>query len=88
MHMCRTIPVYLTVCALALAVWAGVAPSSASALTFGWTLAGMIALYAASTVVLRARGPEQSVTHALAEAAQVNAARVVGPPAHTPGATR
>jgi hypothetical protein len=43
-------------------------------------LTGMIALYAVSALVFRAGGSERSVTHALADAAQLNAARIAAPP--------
>lgn len=75
----RMVPVYLALCALALAVWAAFAPGSALASTLGWTLAGMVSLYAAATVIDRANRLPRSVAHVLEEATQVNSARVAAP---------
>jgi len=41
----RIIPMYLGLCAVALAVWSGLAPDVVPALTLGWVLSGMVALY-------------------------------------------
>jgi hypothetical protein len=79
----RTIPVHLPLCALVLAIWIAVMPGS-QAPAVGWAFAGMLALYAVSTVVLRSGRSERSVAHALDEAAQVNAARVAPRRSHQP----
>ena len=76
----RTIPFYLALCGLVLVAWVGFVPGSTPASTFGWALTGMIALYAVSALVFRTGGSERSVTHALADAAQLNAARIAAPP--------
>jgi hypothetical protein len=76
----RTIPFYLALCGLVFVAWIGLVPGSTPVSTFGWALTGMIALYAVSALVVRAGGSEQSVTHALVDAAQLNAARIAAPP--------
>ena len=80
----RAAPVYLALCALALASWTAFAPGSARPLTFGWALAGMVALYAVSIVMDRAARPARAPAHILEDAAQVNAARVAAPQATSP----
>ena len=75
----RTAPVYLALCALALAFWTVFALGPARPLTVGWALAGLVALYAVSVVLDRAARPARTVAHVLEEAAQVNAARVAAP---------
>ena len=75
----RTAPVYLALCALALAFWTAFAPGPARPLTLGWALAGMVALYAVSVVIDRAARPARAAAHVLEETAQVNAARVAAP---------
>ena len=74
----RTAPVYLALCALALALWTAFAPGPALP-TLGWAIAGMVALYAVSVVIDRAARPAPTAAHALEEAAQVNAARAAAP---------
>lgn len=75
----RTAPVYLALCALALASWSAFAPASVQPLTFGWALAGMVALFAMSIVIDRAARPARAAAHILEEPAQVNAGRVAAP---------
>jgi hypothetical protein len=84
----RTIPVSLGLCALVLAVWSGLVPDSTQAVSMGWALAVMVALYAVSAVVLRASRLEPSVSRAVDEAAQLNAARIAAPPANPSGEIR
>lgn len=80
----RIVPVYLALCALALALWTVVAPASAPASTLGWALAGMVAMYAAAALIDRTTRSPRLVAHVLEEAAQVNAARVAATPARPP----
>jgi hypothetical protein len=75
----RTAPVYLALCAMALVFWTAFAPASARPLTFGWALAGMVALYAVSIVIDRAARPARAAAHILDHGAQVNAGRVAAP---------
>jgi hypothetical protein len=75
----RTIPVYLSLCALGLVFWTGFASTAAPMVTFAWLLAGMFALYAGSVVILRIGRSEQSVAQAIDEASQLNRARVAAP---------
>jgi hypothetical protein len=75
----RTIPVYLSLCALGMAFWTGFASTAAPMVSFAWVLAGMFALYAGSVVILRFGRSEPSVAQAIDEAAQLNSARVAAP---------
>jgi hypothetical protein len=75
----RTAPVYLALGAVALACWTALDPASARPLTFGWALAGMVALYAMSIVIDRAARPARIAAHVSEEAAQLNAAREAAP---------
>lgn len=73
----RTAPVYLALGAVALACWTAL--SSAFPLTFGWALAGMVALYVVSIAIDRAARPARAAAHILEQTTQVNAARVAAP---------
>ena len=74
----RTIPVYLSLCALGMAFWSGFAFTAAPMVSFAWVLAGMFALYA-GVLVLRFGRAEPSVAQAIDAAAQLNSARVAAP---------
>jgi hypothetical protein len=79
----RFVPVYLAICALALALWTAFAPGSAPASTLSWALTGMVAVYALAILIDRAtRSPRVVV---LEEASRINAARVAAPGATASG---
>jgi hypothetical protein len=73
------IPVSVVACTLALSLWPTFVADSTYE-TFGWALAGMVMLYMLSNLIQRRNGSMRPVAHILAEAAQVNAARVAVPP--------
>jgi hypothetical protein len=75
----RTAPVYLALGAVALACWTALSSASALPLTFGWALAGMVALYVVSIAIDRAARPARAAAHILEHTTQVNAARVAAP---------
>ena len=66
---------YLALCAVALAVWSGLAPDVVPALTLGWALSGMVALYGVTLALDHLTRLTRAMPHLVEAAAPVAAAR-------------
>jgi hypothetical protein len=71
----RIVPMYLALCAVALAVWSGLAPDIVPALTLGWVLSGMVALYGVTLALDHATRMTSAMPHLIDDAAAVSASR-------------
>jgi hypothetical protein len=71
----RIIPMYLTLCAVALAVWSGLAPDVVPALTLGWILSSLVALYGVTLALDHATRMTAAMPHLVDEPPTVFVAR-------------